>query len=125
MCEPDDELIRNISPDVLRVLKARQFFSALDDRLSPEDATRKAHVCHGDHEISKAILTDLNFDGQDFNDVLEVLKSQGGCCDCEVLYNVADKSRLRQKYWKDKAVENQARHSLPISEMPEDHPGGR
>ena len=28
-----------------------------------------------------------------------VLKSKGGCCDCEVLYNVAEDSRLRVGIW--------------------------
>jgi len=37
--------------------------------------------------------------GEDVRDVLDVLRSQGACCDCEVLYNVAENSRLKARYW--------------------------
>jgi hypothetical protein len=33
-------------------------------------------------------------------DVLAVLQSRGACCDCEVLYNVADESRMKAEKWK-------------------------
>jgi hypothetical protein len=33
----------------------------------------------------------------------------GGCCDCEILYNVAGESRLKSRYWKAEAGHRQGR----------------
>jgi hypothetical protein len=39
-------------------------------------------------------------DDEETADVLAVMRLNGGCCDCEILYNVAEESRLKAKYWK-------------------------
>ena len=96
----DDDLIRNFTPDVQHVLKHKRFFELLDDCLSPEDPTKSPLTCKGNHGDSTAILTSLGFDSTDIDDILQVLHSEGGCCDCEILYNIAEESRLRSKYWK-------------------------
>ena len=56
-------------------------------------------------ENSLKILRELRMDSDDIDDIIAVLHSKGGCCDCEVLYNVADESRLRTQYWKAKVLE--------------------
>jgi hypothetical protein len=38
-----------------------------------------------------------------------VLRAQGACCDCEVLYNVAESSRLKAEYWKRQAHGTEAK----------------
>ena len=43
------------------------------------------------------------FDDAAIADALAVLKSKGACCDCEILYNVAEKARLKARYWQSKA----------------------
>ena len=53
--------------------------------------------------MTESILRSLNFDGAAIADVLAVLRSKGACCDCETLYNVAEKARLKTRYWKAKA----------------------
>jgi hypothetical protein len=59
--------------------------------------------CGHSFDRSIGILHDLGMDSGDVEDVLAVLRSSGGCCDCEVLYNVADESRLKSEYWKARA----------------------
>jgi hypothetical protein len=44
-------------------------------------------------------------DDEDLEDILAVLHSLGGCCDCEILYNVAEESRLKSEYWIARARE--------------------
>ena len=44
-------------------------------------------------------------DSDDVADVPGVLRFSGACCDCEVLYNVAEESRLKSRYWKARAGE--------------------
>jgi len=58
-------------------------------------------------EISTKILRDSGMDCDDIADVLAVLHWRGACCDCEVLYNVAEESRLNAKYWKARFAELQ------------------
>lgn len=72
--------------------------------------------CGGDYKVSEAILRAAGFDSTELTDIFNVLKSRGGCCDCEALYNVAETSRLKTEYWRDRAkgLEVQATH-LPHS----------
>ena len=57
----------------------------------------------GDHKLSEDILREAGYDPEALQDILDVLRSQGGCCDCEILYNVADTSRLKTNYWSTRA----------------------
>jgi hypothetical protein len=106
--EPDDSLhldeddIVAITPDVMSGLTSAGFFSALDDQLSPADGS-SGQRCHGDFRNSKSILSSLGFAESDFCDVFDVLMGQGGFCDCEILYNVAESSRLKAGYWRARA----------------------
>jgi hypothetical protein len=111
--ERDDEFVASIAPDVMRALTASGFFIALDEIFCPTEKSLLAAVCHGhgDYRNSKQLLLSHGFDESDFSDVLSVLAARGGYCDCEILYNVAESSRLKAKYWKAQARESQP--SLP------------
>jgi hypothetical protein len=95
---PDDELIKNIAPDVLAVLRGVGYFEDLDDVLCPS-AEQVAKKCAGNFEFSKALLRGKGISEADFGDIFNVLMHQGAFCDCEVLYNVAEESRLKSYYW--------------------------
>ena len=58
--------------------------------------------CFGDFRHSKKILTDSGFSDNEQFDVFHVLMSEGGFCDCELLYNVFRESEYSKKYWSDK-----------------------
>lgn len=106
--DSDDELIPSIAPDVMRCLGQSGYFEKLDDLLSPEDASTPCRTCDGTYKISESILLASGFEHTDLGDILAVLRSQGGCCDCEVLYNVAEASRLKARYWRKRAAEQSA-----------------
>ena len=97
----DREFLQSISKDVMAVLANHRYFERLDDLFSPQDGSEAVKCGHG-FEHTHSILVQLGFDEQDREEVLGVLGVHGGCCDCEVLYNVAPVSRLREKYWKAK-----------------------
>ena len=81
----DEAFLKNISPFVLGVLKRDRFFERLDDLFCPEDISRQAVACNHTFERSLPILKDLGFDSEEIAEVIAVLRSNGGCCDCEVL----------------------------------------
>ena len=89
----DSDLVASITPDVMTCLRRANFFERLDDALCPEQDPDKREVCGGDYKISRRILEAGGFDSQDLEDIFSVLKARGGCCDCEILYNVAESSR--------------------------------
>jgi uncharacterized protein DUF2695 len=101
---PDEELVNSIAADVMTALTAQHFFQFLDDAICPLASEQPAAACDGTHRITTAILNNHGFDSDDISDVIAVLKSKGGCCDCEVLYNAAPESRLRSKYWTSRAA---------------------
>ncbi len=102
--QSDEQYIAEISSAVLNVLRKRKFFQALDDILAP--VSSKAESCHGDFRHSKKVLKRIGLTtSDDWSDVSGVLQAHGGFCDCEVLYNVADQSRLASNYWKSKHEE--------------------
>jgi hypothetical protein len=95
--------VEAIATDVLSVLTRKGFFEALDDVFSPRDGSPTSTACKGDYAISEGILGNLKFDKQDLDDIFEVLKSRGGFCDCEILYNAVETSRLKASYWRARA----------------------
>jgi hypothetical protein len=99
----DEELVNSIAPNVLAVLGREKFFELLDDRLCPNNAPATRERCQHSFEISKSVLCDSGFDSDEIRDVIAVLHANGACCDCEVLYNVAEESRLKSRYWKARA----------------------
>lgn len=106
--ESDDELISSIAPHVMTCLGRCGYFEKLDELLSPEDNSASAKECDGSFGLSETILLAAGFDRAALEDIFAVLHSKGGCCDCEVLYNVAEKSRLKANYWRGRAGEQVA-----------------
>lgn len=107
----DKELIAEITPYVMGYLERLNFFEKLDDVLSPVNSTTQAGTCNGSYESSESILLAAGCKKSDLSDVFAVLRSKGGCCDCEILYNVVESSRLKSKYWRGKAT-GQNNHDL-------------
>jgi hypothetical protein len=102
------EFVKSISDDVMKSLVSRRFFEELDSRLCPKDGQASRVSCDHSYGISKTILAELGFQAEDLSDVFDVLRSRGGFCDCEILYNAADESRLKAEYWKAKVGEGPA-----------------
>ncbi len=96
---PDEELIDEIMPAVMRCLIGSRFNELLDDAMCPENSERERAQCWGDFRNSRAILLERGFKEEELFDVFHVLMRQGGFCDCEILFNVSEKSRLTAEYW--------------------------
>lgn len=96
----DDELTVSITPDVMKCLTSGGFFEELDNRLSPVNTSAERQRCAGTYQVSESILRSQGFDDLAIADIFEVLAAQGGFCDCEVLYNVVETSRLKAGYWR-------------------------
>ena len=96
---PDEELINDITPDVMRILNKTGFFERLDNVMCPNEISTKPAQCWGDFRISKPILQQCTITEEEMFDVFHVLMLQGGFCDCEILYNVVKENRLKAEYW--------------------------
>ena len=90
----------------MKYLSGSGYFEKLDNLLCPEDSSTLAQNCDGTYNLSKSILlaSDSELDRDALDDIFAVLKSKGGYCDCEVLYNVAEDNRLRARYWRGRAA---------------------
>lgn len=104
----DDEFISSIASNVMQCLGKSSYFEKLDDLLSPEGNAGTSETCDGTYRLSESILQASGFELDDLSDIFAVLQSKGACCDCEVLYNVAEKSRLKAKYWRSRAASHSA-----------------
>jgi hypothetical protein len=114
----DDELISDITADVMKCLVSAHFFEKLDDLLSPKEETSSLQVCSGGYKLSESILITSEFSREDVADIWAVLQSQGGFCDCQILYNVSPSSRLTSRYWRKRAAELEAgRPTKPPSHL--------
>lgn len=102
--DSDDGLIQEITPDILKVLSDKRFFEVLDDLMCPDDPARSRLRCNGTYTISNTLFFQFGFDLPEIEDITQVLAATGGCCDCEILFNVAQESRLRSEYWKARAA---------------------
>jgi Protein of unknown function (DUF2695) len=100
---PDEELIDSITPDVMMCLLDSRFFELLDKALCPEEAGGESAPCWGDFRHSRPILLNRGFKEDELFDVFHVLMRKGGFCDCEILYNAAEHSRLKAEYWTARA----------------------
>jgi len=109
---PDEELIHDIKPHVMKALKKSNFFISLDDLMAPNDVSKEGLPCHGDFDLTKQVLKEKGFKEKGFKekgkideifDICHVLMSEGAYCDCEVLYNVSDENRLKARYWKQRS----------------------
>ena len=96
--------IASITPDVMGCLSNCNSFEDLDDRLCPAENSKIRQFCLGDHLVSESILRAQSFADADIADILAVLAAQGGSCDCEILYNVVESSRLKAECWRAKAM---------------------
>lgn len=101
---PDEELIADITPDVMRILMRIGFFKRLDDVMCPVEVGKTAGQCWGDFRNAVPILHKCGITEDELFDVLHVLMFQGGFCDCEILYNAVEESRLKAGYWKARAA---------------------
>lgn len=110
MIKSNKQFVDAISADVMKVLARVGFFGKLDDKLSPSDKTIAPAQCQGKYEISEPLLRSLGFKDEDRVEILQVLQSKGGLCDCEILYNAAETSRLKSNYWKARAAGLEATH---------------
>ncbi len=102
---PDADLIADIAPDVMRCLAGAKVFEALDDVLCPADGSHPRQPCHGDCRPARAALLARRFREDELFDVFHVLMARGGYCDCEILYNAVEESRLKAEYWRARAEE--------------------
>jgi hypothetical protein len=106
--QDERELIESITPDVMNVLTATGFFAALDDRLCPADSSVAAEKCRNTYKITSSILQSKDFPDEDIQDVISVMRTHGGYCDCEILYNVVETNRLKAKHWQARARDRQS-----------------
>jgi len=100
---PDEELIEEITPDVMKCVSAARIFEALDDEMCPSDGSALRAICWGDYRTSRPLLLARGFTEDELFEVFHVLMAQGGYCDCEILFNVAKESRFAAKYWRSRA----------------------
>jgi hypothetical protein len=100
-----EDFVKDISDDVMRCLTTRGFFEALDNRLCPRDNGLPRALCDHSYKISKSVLAERGFHTEDLDDIFDVLRSKGGSCDCEILYNAVEESRLKAEHWKVRAKE--------------------
>ncbi|HYM00833.1 MAG TPA: DUF2695 domain-containing protein, partial [Blastocatellia bacterium] len=101
---PDEDLIAEITPDVMDCLAGTSFFEGLDDAFCPVEPEAARAACYGDYRGSRAVLEAEGFAEEDeLFDIFHVLMAKGGYCDCEILYNVAKGSRLAGEYWRARA----------------------
>jgi len=71
----------NKDSDLLNLLFHRMFFYRLNEKLS-------GLTCDHTLRLSEQILTQMQFNRGKINEILDVLKRNGGRCDCEIIYNV-------------------------------------
>jgi hypothetical protein len=102
--EHDDGFIEAITPDVLKALNGVLFFQALDDQMCPTDPVLPRASCQGSYAISTAVLTERGFDSEEIGEIIQVMAARGAHCDCEILFNIAEDSRLKSEYWKSRAA---------------------
>ena len=97
--DADNDFINAIAPDVLKALEDKRFFDILDDQMCPKDPSSARVLCQGTLAVTTTTLINCGFDKEAIADILAVLADRGGFCDCEVLYNVAEKSGLKSEFW--------------------------
>jgi hypothetical protein len=102
--DSDDELISSIAPDVMTCIGRSSYFEKLDELLCPQDNSTVPEKCDGSFRLSETILLASGFERDALDDIIAVLQSKGGFCDCEVLYNVAETSRLKANYWRSRVA---------------------
>jgi hypothetical protein len=107
---PDDETIAGIDEFVMKALEASGALAALDDALCPERTDAVPARCHGDFRHARAAFAVGGFSEDELFDVFHVLMARGGWCDCEILYNAVESSRLKGEYWTARAEGREPRN---------------
>jgi Protein of unknown function (DUF2695) len=100
-----DEFIESIAPDVLRCLQRRNFFERLEGNVFPEGPGSRGTCDHSYRHLISLMEAEAWPDKDHREDVFDVMRSKGGFCDCEIIYNVAPESQVREHYWKRRASE--------------------
>ena len=91
----DEEAVESIKETILAIIETRTDFVKRLDGLFVE----KNVVCFGDFRHSKQVLSDLRFTQEEQFDIFHVFMSEGGYCDCEILYNTFEETEYSRKYW--------------------------
>jgi Protein of unknown function (DUF2695) len=104
----DAEFAHSIREAVLGVLQKDRFFELLDNRFCPVEPQEQPTQCGHSYANTIEILNALGMGPEEVEDVIAVMRFSGGCCDCEILLNVAEESRLKSKYWKARSNELKA-----------------
>jgi hypothetical protein len=94
-----DEFISDITPDVIAVLKRQSFFELLEKETFP-DGIIGSSTCRHDFSATTELLSQLGHDADAIRDVIDVMRANGGFCDCEIVLNAAPESKVREAYWK-------------------------
>ena len=113
---PDREFYEEIADDVLKSLGRTKFFDDLDELFCPHDGASSPVSCDNSFKSTQSILPGLGYDDAAIQDIVNVLQVKGACCDCEVLYNVAETSKLKEKYWKARYEEEFKREVDPSAD---------
>jgi hypothetical protein len=91
----DEETVESIKETILDVIQTKTtFIKQLDSLFTEEKA-----VCFGDFRHAKQVLSDLSFTTDEQFDIFHVFMSEGGYCDCEILYNTFKETEYSKKYW--------------------------
>ena len=83
------------------VLQKKNFFVQLEEQVFPTESVDNSN-CKHDFSITERLAKELGFDHADIDDIVDVMRANGGFCDCEIVRNAAPESRVREKYWKAK-----------------------
>jgi Protein of unknown function (DUF2695) len=99
-----NSFIRDITPDVMKSLEKKGFFDKLEELVfhNGEDG---AVNCNHDFTHATSLLIEAGYTEEDRQDIFAVMKSLGGFCDCEILYNALEESLPKERYWKARAAE--------------------
>ena len=92
----DEELVAEITGPIMAILNKTTFFATLDEAFTRAE---EPAICWGDFRVAKSILPIKGFFESEYFEVFSVLMAQGGYCDCEILYNVAEGSEYARRYW--------------------------
>ncbi len=93
-----------ISPQTLELLTKKKLFERLDDRLCPAESTHARAWCLGGFELTARLLSEAGIEPERIEPILQELAGNGSSCDCGVLFNTAQQSRLKTEYWLTRAL---------------------
>jgi hypothetical protein len=95
---------QGVSPHTLELLTRKKLFERLDDRFCPADSTHARAWCQGGFELTARILSEAGIEPEQVEPILQELSANGSSCDCGVLFNAAQESRLKTEYWLTRAL---------------------